>query len=375
MRASRAPQTSRFLRCGAPAGVPVAPLPDAVCLLLYCARRARPSPPLCTPLCRIQLVFAGTALSILARSLLASQAAELLLEKSSAKAEAVAAAALADNDDGSLLGKRALRRLRRGVTVSGRKAVTSIVQTLALQGAGSFVMMRLEGWSFLEAFYWSTETTTTIGYGDIVPTGVTAKLFASAYMLVSMCVFARALAYLTAFPVALQEYLAKTRVLDQFGKDLTVGTFEGIFKDGRARMSFSSSSRGAGAAVLSQTTNDGGGAAVEDGHGDAAIGCSEFVLQMLLLLDKIDEDDVLDFTDLFRKLDQTGDGTLNHDDVSAFVATRRNRQMLTHDAEGVSGGTVGGADGHGAPHAAALSHPAQTSPLADSADAPVSPLV
>jgi voltage-gated potassium channel len=40
-----------------------------------------------------------------------------------------------------------------------------------------------EGWSYISSFYFSVTTLTTVGYGDLVPTTETSRLFTSFYIL------------------------------------------------------------------------------------------------------------------------------------------------------------------------------------------------
>lgn len=70
-----------------------------------------------------------------------------------------------------------------------------------LSGTGFYVA--IEGWSFVDALYFSAATAATVGYGDLAPTTSIGKLFAVAYMFVSIGVF-----------VALFSQIAKTLILD-----------------------------------------------------------------------------------------------------------------------------------------------------------------
>jgi voltage-gated potassium channel Kch len=48
---------------------------------------------------------------------------------------------------------------------------------------GSFLFRLLEGWSWLDAVYFSVVTLTTVGFGDLTPTHPLSKLLAIFYIL------------------------------------------------------------------------------------------------------------------------------------------------------------------------------------------------
>ncbi|MBU0613826.1 potassium channel family protein [Patescibacteria group bacterium] len=48
---------------------------------------------------------------------------------------------------------------------------------------GTIIFVQLEGWSVVDALYFTVATMTTVGYGDIVPTTEITKLVAIVYML------------------------------------------------------------------------------------------------------------------------------------------------------------------------------------------------
>jgi voltage-gated potassium channel len=43
-----------------------------------------------------------------------------------------------------------------------------------------------EGWSYVDSFYFSTMTLTTVGYGDFVPTTDASKIFVSFYSIIGI---------------------------------------------------------------------------------------------------------------------------------------------------------------------------------------------
>ena len=51
---------------------------------------------------------------------------------------------------------------------------------------GTLYFSWAEGWSFVDSFYFSSATITTLGYGDFVPTTNATKLVATIYSLISI---------------------------------------------------------------------------------------------------------------------------------------------------------------------------------------------
>lgn len=51
---------------------------------------------------------------------------------------------------------------------------------------GTVFYARVEGWSLLDAFYFSFITLTTIGYGDLVPTTPLSKIFTILYVAIGI---------------------------------------------------------------------------------------------------------------------------------------------------------------------------------------------
>ena len=48
---------------------------------------------------------------------------------------------------------------------------------------GVILFMGLEGWGFVDAFYFTVSLLTTVGFGDLVPTHELSRFIASIYML------------------------------------------------------------------------------------------------------------------------------------------------------------------------------------------------
>lgn len=77
----------------------------------------------------------------------------------------------------------AIIRKIRSIDIELKRA--SIV-CLILLCAGTFVYSTVEGWSVLDAAYFSVISLTTIGYGDMHPTTAFTKLFTMGYVLVGV---------------------------------------------------------------------------------------------------------------------------------------------------------------------------------------------
>ena len=64
--------------------------------------------------------------------------------------------------------------------------------------AGSIVLLAsvvfwlLEGWTFLDALFFSVATISTVGYGDLVPVTVGGRLFCIVYIFVGLGIFVAA---------------------------------------------------------------------------------------------------------------------------------------------------------------------------------------
>jgi len=52
-----------------------------------------------------------------------------------------------------------------------------VLLTVVILLVGTIAFHLLEGWDYLDSFYFSVMTLTTIGYGDLVPTTQVSKMF------------------------------------------------------------------------------------------------------------------------------------------------------------------------------------------------------
>jgi len=71
-----------------------------------------------------------------------------------------------------------------------------LLTTTVVIAGGSLFYMLVEGWSVLDALYFSVVTLATIGYGDLTPTTDVAKLFTIFYVLIGIGLVASTVATL-----------------------------------------------------------------------------------------------------------------------------------------------------------------------------------
>ena len=80
-----------------------------------------------------------------------------------------------------------------------------LIWVLLLLLIGTSFYTLVEGWTVIDAFYFSVITLSTVGYGDLAPVTTVGKLFTSVYILVGISiivVFANTLAKKHAYRIA-----------------------------------------------------------------------------------------------------------------------------------------------------------------------------
>jgi hypothetical protein len=70
-------------------------------------------------------------------------------------------------------------------------AISALIGMIFL---GTVVYKFLEGWTWIQSFYFSVITLSTVGYGDLHPTTDVSRLFTAFYILVGVAIALSALA-------------------------------------------------------------------------------------------------------------------------------------------------------------------------------------
>lgn len=78
-------------------------------------------------------------------------------------------------------------------TKAKTKVIAAIVTIVILIAIGTIVYHEMEQWSYIESFYFSVISLTTIGYGEIYPTTDASRLFTAIYVLVGVAAVLTAL--------------------------------------------------------------------------------------------------------------------------------------------------------------------------------------
>ena len=205
-----------------------------------------------------------------------------------------AARALAKGDDDADARKPRRFVLGRKLSEAESKVFLSAVVIFYLVLFGTVCFKYIEGSSFTRAFYWCCVSVTTVGYGDVYPVTNGGKYFACAYLLVGCATMAKALGDIAGIPLELRRKRNEQAVLDQYGERLDVGEFREILQ----------SFRGTGL----------------DGGGFEACSRTEFVMCMLVKLERVDRSDIRRCVEVFETLDADGSGTLDAKDLEGVGA-------------------------------------------------------
>lgn len=158
----------------------------------------------------------------------------------------------------------------------------SFISLTSLLLLGTLVMMEAEDLRFIDAFYFSVTTLTTVGYGDLSPQKPGTRLFAVFYLIIGTMVIAKALGDIAAIPMEQHQMKLEKMVLEQYGNELSLEELKEL---------------------------------AEGGDNPDFCTRAEFVLGMLVKLRRVAEEDIMVCVQQFEVLDADGSGHLSAADV------------------------------------------------------------
>jgi len=145
-----------------------------------------------------------------------------------------------------------------------------------------------EDWTWLDAFYWSVVTTTTVGYGDMSLSKESSRAFSFFFILLGFAFVGAAIGNVSAIQMERELEAKKRKVL---GKSLSQDMLSEFDKDGKG------------------------------------VDRCEFVCGMLVQLGKVSEEDLLPLLQKFDELDADGSGVLTREDLSMIRKQKREERQ------------------------------------------------
>lgn len=192
----------------------------------------------------------------------------------------------------------------------------AFANSLFVIAIGSVAFYFIEGWTAVDAFYYTCNLFTTLGFGDIVPVTSAGKFFAGIYGLIATVVLLQILSMVSMIPLELRKRRIENSVLLQFGDELD--------DEALSELAFGPLMR---RLELSEYSPEGLGQCTRE----------MFSLGMLIRLGKITEQDVRSTFAAFRKLDRDNDGLLTSREIIMTTVERRKRAAMKEEVRETMG--------------------------------------
>lgn len=87
----------------------------------------------------------------------------------------------------------------------GAKALTLLGMLVLIIAGGTVFFRHVEGWSWLDSYFFTVVTLSTVGYGELVPATAMGKIGTTVFILVGLGIFAVAIQQFGAFAVKKRE--------------------------------------------------------------------------------------------------------------------------------------------------------------------------
>jgi len=89
--------------------------------------------------------------------------------------------------------------------MTGVKILTLIAMVLMIIAGGTVFFRFVEGWSWLDSYFFTVVTLSTVGYGELVPATPLGKIGTTVFILVGLGIFAVAIQQFGAYAVRKRE--------------------------------------------------------------------------------------------------------------------------------------------------------------------------
>lgn len=89
------------------------------------------------------------------------------------------------------------------------KSVIIVGLMAVVLASGTVIFRTLEDWTWIESFYFTVVTTTTVGYGDLHPTTDESRLVASFFVLIGVAVLVTAIGHFGSYLTRRREHEIK----------------------------------------------------------------------------------------------------------------------------------------------------------------------
>jgi voltage-gated potassium channel len=101
-----------------------------------------------------------------------------------------------------------------------KKLISTVSLAIVLILIGTFFYHHFEGWRYLDSFYFSATTLTTVGFGDLHPTSDISKIFTVFYVLFGVGIILYAVTLFGSHYVEKHLPVVQSRIRERISRDI-----------------------------------------------------------------------------------------------------------------------------------------------------------